>query len=195
MPRRGAIVVRRADGVRLQRVRWADREAYLAATRRSRGQHRPWVFPPTTEISYRRWIDELATGRHERFLLLRDADDALLGYFAINGISMGSFRCGFLGYWVSSAHLGRGYGSLGLRLLLDHAFVRLRLNRVEANIQPQNDRSIALASRLGFRKEGFSPRYLEIDGVWCDHERWAITRDEWLHPTRDAKKPHSACTE
>jgi [ribosomal protein S5]-alanine N-acetyltransferase len=178
-----AIVVRRAHGVRLQQVRWSDRKAYLAVTRSSRALHRPWVFPPTTEISYRRWIDELASGRHQRFLLWRDADDALLGYFGVNGISLGAFRCGFLGYWVSGAHAGEGYASLGSRLLVDHAFVRLRLNRLEANIQPENHRSIALVSRLGFRKEGFSPRYLEVGGCWCDHERWAITRTEWTPTT------------
>jgi [ribosomal protein S5]-alanine N-acetyltransferase len=172
-------VVRRAEGVRLARVRWGDREAYLRATRSSRAWHRPWVHPPTTEISYRRWLDELSTGRHERFVLWREADDALLGYFGLNGITLGAFRCGFLGYWVAAAHARQGYGTRGLRLLLDHAFVRLRLNRVEANIQPDNRASIRLVSRLGFRKEGFSPRYLEIGGQWCDHERWAITRPEW----------------
>lgn len=145
--------------------------------------HRPWVFAPTTEIAFRRWLDELACGRHQRFLLWRDADEALLGYFAINGISLGAFRGGYLGYWVAAAHAGEGHGALGLRLLLDHAFVRLRLNRLEANIQPANRRSIALVSRLGFRKEGFSPRYLEVGGAWRDHERWAITRDEWIPTT------------
>jgi [ribosomal protein S5]-alanine N-acetyltransferase len=33
---------------------------------------------------------------------------------------------------------------------------------------------------LGFRKEGFSPAFLQIDGVWRDHERWAILAEEWL---------------
>jgi [ribosomal protein S5]-alanine N-acetyltransferase len=175
-------VVRHAEGLRLAPARWADRQAFLTASRRSRAAHRPWVFPPTTEIAYRRWIDELASGRHERFLLWRDSDRALIGYFGINGISYGAYRCGYLGYWLSATHVGRGYATLGLRLLLDHAFRGMRLNRLEANIQPENLRSIALARRLGFRKEGFSPRYLEIGGVWCDHERWAITRPEWIGP-------------
>ena len=170
----------RTQGLRLSAVRWADRGPYLAATRVSREVHRPWVFPPTSEVSYRRWLDELRSGRHERCLLWRDEDDALLGYFGINGISYGAWRCGFLGYWLAASHTGRGYAAIGLRLLLDHAFRRLRLNRLEANIQPENERSIALVSRVGFRKEGFSPRYLEIGGAWRDHERWAITRDEWL---------------
>ena len=67
----------------------------------------------------------------------------------------------------------------GIELVLRHAFGALGLHRLEANIQPGNERSIALAKRAGFRLEGFSPRYLKIDGKWRDHERWAILAEEF----------------
>ena len=61
---------------------------------------------------------------------------------------------------------------------LDYAFGPLALHRIEANIQPGNAPSIALARGAGFRLEGYSPRYLLIGGQWRDHERYAITVDE-----------------
>jgi ribosomal-protein-alanine N-acetyltransferase len=61
-----------------------------------------------------------------------------------------------------------------LEAIVRHAFRVMKLHRLEANIQPGNRASIALAKSCGFRKEGFSPRYLKIGGRWRDHERWAI---------------------
>jgi [ribosomal protein S5]-alanine N-acetyltransferase len=66
-----------------------------------------------------------------------------------------------------------------MELLLAHAFTDLGLHRVEANIQPGNQRSIALVRRAGFVKEGFSEAYLKIGGEWRDHERWAIRVEQW----------------
>jgi ribosomal-protein-alanine N-acetyltransferase len=67
----------------------------------------------------------------------------------------------------------------GLELVLRHAFLDLGLHRIEANIQPGNHASIALARGAGFSREGFSRRYLKIGGRWRDHERWAIIVDDW----------------
>jgi ribosomal-protein-alanine N-acetyltransferase len=62
--------------------------------------------------------------------------------------------------------------------VLRHAFGALKLHRVQASIQPENERSIALVRSAGFRKEGLSLRYLKIGGRWRDHEHWAITIED-----------------
>jgi ribosomal-protein-alanine N-acetyltransferase len=64
-----------------------------------------------------------------------------------------------------------------LRAAAGFAFSELGLHRLEENIQPENHASLALARRVGFQREGFSPRYLHIDGDWRDHERWALLAD------------------
>ena len=74
---------------------------------------------------------------------------------------------------------GRGLMSEAVSLAVSYAFRELGLHRLEANIQPGNTPSRALAGRLGFRQEGFSPRYLKIGGEWRDHERWAILSEDW----------------
>lgn len=67
-------------------------------------------------------------------------------------------------------YAGKGYMSAGLKLVLEKVFNELALHRLEATIQPENTASICLVKKNGFRYEGYSPRYLQIDNVWCGHE-------------------------
>ena len=70
----------------------------------------------------------------------------------------------------------------GLQLVLEYAFTEVGLHRIEANIQPSNDASRNLVQRCGFILEGFSPKYLFINGEWRDHERWvAMDERDTLH--------------
>ena len=109
---------------------------------------------------------------------LRD-DGAIVGSFQLSQIFRGGFQNACLGFFVVAAHAGQGLMTEALQLALRHAFTELRLHRVEANVQPANARSRALVERCGFRHEGFSPRYLKVGGEWRDHERYAITVEEW----------------
>jgi ribosomal-protein-alanine N-acetyltransferase len=157
----------------------ADRAGFIAMARASRRLHHPWVAPPTTAAAFDRYLE---AGRRPDaallFVCLRDGG-ALAGVYNIGHIIRGPLESAFLGYYAAAAHAGQGYMRQGLELVLRHAFSRLKLHRLEANIQPENERSIALVARCGFRKEGLSPRYLKIGGRWRDHERWAILAEEW----------------
>jgi len=92
---------------------------------------------------------------------------------------MGGFRSAYLGYFVGARYARHGYMTEALQLMLDYAFRKLKLHRLEANIQPTNLSSIALVKRAGFMCEGYSRRYLKIGGRWRDHERWAILYEDW----------------
>lgn len=97
----------------------------------------------------------------------------------LSEIVRGAFHNAYLGYYGMAACAGRGLMGEALRQVLGRAFGEVGLHRLEANIQPGNTASIALVRRLGFRLEGYSPRYLRIDGEWRDHKRWALLADEF----------------
>ena len=70
----------------------------------------------------------------------------------------------------------------GLGAVIEVCFQGLGLHRLEANIQPTNEPSLAIVRKLGFEREGYSPRYLMVDSDWRDHEGWAIRAETW-HPS------------
>jgi len=156
-----------------------DQDEFIAAMRASRRLHGRWLSPPTTPEAFGQWLRRT---REESFVSLfacRREDGAIVGYFNISQIIRGYLQSAFLGYGAVAAYAGRGYMTEGLVLVLEHAFTDLGLHRLEANIQPGNEASIALVRRCGFVKEGFSERYLKINGRWRDHERWAIRSEQW----------------
>ena len=112
-------------------------------------------------------------------LIWRRVDHTLVGAINLTEIVRGKFQSGYLGYYIGAAYARNGYMTEALQLMLALAFRRLRLHRVEANIQPGNRASIRLVQRAGFRREGYSRRYLKIAGRWRDHERWALLVEDW----------------
>jgi ribosomal-protein-alanine N-acetyltransferase len=157
----------------------ADADAYLAAMRASRRLHHAWIVAPTDRDGWDRLVDRHATPDVEVLFAARREDDAIVGTFVLSQIFYGPFCNAYLGYWATAGHEGRGYMTEGMAGVLRHAFRTLKLHRVEANVQPANTASVALLERSGFRREGFSPRYLKVAGRWRDHERWAITVEDW----------------
>jgi ribosomal-protein-alanine N-acetyltransferase len=157
----------------------SDRDEFIALMRASRAFHRPWASAPTDDERFAAYVADARRPDFEAMLLCRQEDSAIVGFFNLSQITRGSLQSAYLGYAVGKKYAGQGYMRAGIQLVLRHAFLSLRLHRIEANIQPDNKASIALASGAGFRREGFSPRYLKIGGRWRDHERWAILAEDW----------------
>jgi [ribosomal protein S5]-alanine N-acetyltransferase len=156
-----------------------DREEFLARVRASRRLHRPWAYPPETFEGFDTLVRRAEVPTERVHLICRVDDGAIVGVANLGQIVLGGFRSAYLGYFGFRPFDGNGYVTEGVRLVLREAFGEIGLHRVEANIQPGNERSIALVERLGFRREGYSPRYLKIGGRWRDHVRYAITVEEF----------------
>lgn len=112
-------------------------------------------------------------------LVCRLDNGRIVGVINLSQIFRRNFQNAIVGFWAAAEFAGRGYMLEGLRLAIKLAFIDLRLHRLEANIQPKNLSSKKLVQRIGFHLEGFSPRYLKVNGRWRDDERWAICREEW----------------
>lgn len=186
-------IIARSETVHLYSPSKDTAADFIALTTTSESFHQPWVYPATDLRRYRAYLDRVERHDAVGYLVGRNTDDALVGVININDVILGGFRSGSLGYYASAPYSGRGYMTEGLALVLDQAFTVLELHRIEANIQPQNDASLALVRKLGFRKEGFSPSFLKINGEWRDHERWAMVADEWLAAHRG--ESHAAVSE
>jgi len=169
----------------LERPSARRRAEFLTAVARSWKLHRHWASPPRTAEAFFDNLKRLRSKAHIGYWVCTE-DGELAGVININEIVRGRFCSGYLGYYAFVPHNGRGYMKRGLCAVLSEVFGRHRLHRVEANIQPDNEASRCLVQRLGFRLEGFSPRYLKIAGRWCDHERWALTAEEWRARPRSA---------
>jgi ribosomal-protein-alanine N-acetyltransferase len=50
---------------------------------------------------------------------------------------------------------------------------------VQPAVIPRNERSIRVVERVGFRHEGRAAKYLKINGVWEDHDIYALTAEDW----------------
>ena len=172
-------VIEQGRRVYLRAPRPSDRDEFLRLVRASRDLHRPWVYAPETAREFAAHLVRCGRATERCFLVCRRSDDALAGTYNVSQIARGFFESAYLGYYAFQTTAGQGLMAEGLELVLRHCFRRLKLHRLEANIQPDNERSKRLVERAGFSYEGYSPRYLKIGGRWRDHERWAITREDW----------------
>jgi len=155
-----------------------DETLFLDAMRRSEKLHHQWIQAPITPAEFQSYCQRCQMDNFKGYLIC-DENGSITGVFNISEIVRGSFQSAYLGFYSVDGYAGKGYMSAGLKLVLCHVFKELKLHRLEANVQSGNIKSLQLLMANGFKKEGYSPRYLKINDKWCDHERLAITIEEW----------------
>ncbi len=134
----------------------AGQQAMLAADDRARRDDRGYAF----------------------VVLDRTEDDAPIGRVNLFNVVRGPRQSAGMGYWLDEAHGGRGHATAAVRLACQAAFAHLGLHRLEPAVMPRNARSARVLEKAGFRREGRAVRYLEIAGVWEDHDLFGLTSEE-----------------
>ena len=103
----------------------------------------------------------------------------LVGRVALDNVVRGAWQNATIGYFVDQERNGHGIGTDAVRAAVDYGFREAGLHRVQAGVMPRNVASIRVLEKVGFRLEGVSVRYLQINRVWEDHNMYAITSEEW----------------
>jgi ribosomal-protein-alanine N-acetyltransferase len=137
--------------------------------------HGSWIQPKATnKKEFANYLCRFSSGSHHGFLVIHRDSGGIAGVININEVIRGAFQNGSLGYYAFLPYAGKGLMHEGMLLVVKHAFGRLKLHRLEANIQSGNHASIALVKKCGFVCEGLARRLLKVRGRWQDHERWAL---------------------
>jgi ribosomal-protein-alanine N-acetyltransferase len=171
--------IRRGRRVAIRHPQPDDADELIALHQAIRALHHPWVVPPLTPDQVATYLERCRRDDTAGFLVCRLPDQRMIGAINLSQFFYGSFQSAYMGYYLGAGHTGSGSMTAAIALVLDHAFDTLGLHRIEANIQPANHASLAVVQRLGFTQEGYSRRYLKINGVWCDHTRWAMLAEDW----------------
>jgi len=165
--------------VRLERPSVRRERDFIDAALRSCALHRGLVTAATTAAEYREYLDR--TRRDDRtsfFVVVKDSGD-LAGVVEINDIVRAPQPLGRLGYYAFTPYAGSGLMREGLMLAIRAGFRDLALDRLEADVQLSNRRSIALLQALGFAREGTERGY-KIGTRWRRHERWVLHAEALL---------------
>ena len=124
--------------------------------------------------------DALAGKAMRWWLCLRNEPQVLVGSIGLTAIARGPFQNAMLGYALDGQLQGRGLMREGLAAIIQFAFSsEMHLHRIQANVRPENIRSLRLLEQLGFEREGFARDYLFIDGAWRDHAMLALRNGEF----------------
>lgn len=171
----------------------ADGETWIRLREDSRDFLAPWspewpregLNASMFQRRLRMQADEWRAGRGRYFLIFNKDSGEMVGGINLTRITYGVALTGVVGYWLTEKHVRKGYMTEALALVLDYAFDRMNLHRIEAGTLPHNAASRGVLDKLGFVEEGLARKYLKIAGIWQDHVIYATLCDDWLQRRSD----------
>jgi len=128
-------------------------------------------------------FEQFITGKFVRFwVFLKEEPDIVIGTISFSHIIRGSYSCCELGYRFDTQFQGQGYAKESLDFLIPIFMKDQDIHRIQADIHPDNLKSIKLISGLGFKFEGTARESHCIQGVWTDHLRYSLLSSDIPNP-------------
>lgn len=175
-----AQILAMGERVHLQLPAMMHKKTFMEFVKRNKSFHEPWVYVSSEPTYYDQYLRRMKMGRTLGAFIHSNDTAEFVGVINLNSIRLDPFSTATLGYYADQAMAGKGYMKEGILLMLEHAFTKVGLNRVEVNVQPDNLSSIALVKSCGFTHEGFSKKFLKIGNAYKDHERWAYVAEDFV---------------
>ena len=132
--------------------------------------------PPTWDDE-RQWFEDAREAQDRVYWSIDSVDGRLLGEVSLNIETF--HRRGALGMFIDKATWNQGYGTDVVRLVLQHAFQVMKLNRVEAYVHEANARALRCFEKCGLRKEGLLREHRQTEDGPANTIVMAILRSEW----------------
>ncbi|MCS7012563.1 MAG: GNAT family protein [Chloroherpetonaceae bacterium] len=177
----------RIEGHRLyiRPVEMHDAQALTDAINASLETLRPWMPWAQTKVTLEaelkfieNAIAEMFTNKSLTFCICLRQGDEILGTVGTHTIDWLNFKTA-IGYWIVSAHQGKGYASEATLLLLEYLFTDMNLYRVSASAAPNNLASARVLEKLGFQFEGVQRGAFLVGTRWQDLREYAILQPEY----------------
>jgi [ribosomal protein S5]-alanine N-acetyltransferase len=111
-------------------------------------------------------------------LLIRRADQVLLGAITLDNIRRGPAQAGTMGYWIGAPFTRQGLMKEAVLAMVHRAFTDLDLSRIESACLPENAASRGVLEKSGFKYEGVAQSYLQIGGRWRNHVLYSNLRGD-----------------
>jgi len=159
----------------LRPVTAGDRDEFVALARESVRLYRGLIFAPSTPAEFGEYVARFDGVNAIGFVVLLNTTRRLAGFVNVSRAVQAPDRIGVLGYGGFTATAGHGYLAEAVQLAVRYAFDELEMDRLEADIQPENTASRRVVEQAGFRPAGTAPKAICIAGEWRDHERWMVT--------------------
>lgn len=128
------------------------------------------------------WFEDYMKNRKNQvrcMICLKETEQAI-GAVSLSPIDFLNQKAEFHIIIGEESYWGKGVGEKSARLILEHGFENLNLNRIYLSVLKENYAAIRLYEKVGFKKEGIEEEALYKKGEFKTVVKMRILKEEYL---------------